>query len=251
MERLVWRFGRESPRMRSTKGLPAAFVAAVFVMAWFCPPARATNAAPGCLGIGVGLLDSYFDVPWSASEMEKFATVIAEPSAASFWGVDKQNSQGHVETLISPGGGLKAVGHDTAFAIYQPLDPPKLIPGYEYLLIDVLARVFVRQGHVGIALTAGPASFAAQAYPRAPFRSMTTGEWNTIGVQVMVSANSPPFDRVSIVALDPVAEFSLGCITFVTHERNIGVPDPGPPTKGASLLLPLTNRSGFAVIQQQ
>jgi hypothetical protein len=237
--------------MRSTKGLPAVLLATIFVIAWSCPAARATNAAPGCLGIGVGLLDSYFDVPWSAREMEKFATVIAEPSAAAFWGVEKQDSQGHVETLISPGGGLKVIGHDTAFAIYQPLDPPKLIPGYEYLLVDVLARVYVTRGSVGIALTAGPASFAGQAYPRAPFRSMTTGEWNTIGVQVMVSANSPPFDRVSIVALEPSAEFALGCITFVTHERNIGVPDPGPPTKGASLLLPRTDRSGLAVIQQQ
>jgi hypothetical protein len=201
--------------------------------------AAATEPAPGCLGLGVGLLNSYFDVPWSA-----------------FWGIEKQNSAAEVQTILSPEGGLSVIGQGGAFAIYQPLEAPKLVPGYDYLLMDVLARVFVKQGSVGISLSAGPASFAAQAYPRPPFRSGSTGEWNTIGLQIMVSANSPVFDRVSIVSLSANAEFSLGCITFVTHERNIGLPDPGPPTKGAMLRLPdlptpAAYSSGFAVVQQQ
>jgi hypothetical protein len=218
--------------------------------------AAATEPAPGCLGLGVGLLNSYFDVPWSANEREKFATLIAQPSAAAFWGIEKQNQAATVQTVLSPDGGLKVIGQGGAFAIYQPLEAPKLVPGYDYLLMDVLARVFVKQGAVGISLTAGPASFASQAYPHPPFRSSSTGEWNTIGLQIMVSANSPVFDRVSIVSLSANAEFSLGCITFVTHERNIGLPDPGPPTKGAMLPLPgfatpVADSSGFAVIQQQ
>jgi hypothetical protein len=218
--------------------------------------AAATEPAPGCLGLGVGLLNSYFDVPWSASERQKFATLIAQPSAAAFWGIEKQNSAAEVQTILSPEGGLSVIGQGGAFAIYQPLEAPKLVPGYDYLLMDVLARVFVKQGSVGISLSAGPASFAAQAYPRPPFRSSSTGEWNTIGLQIMVSANSPVFDRVSIVSLSANAEFSLGCITFVTHERNIGLPDPGPPTKGAMLRLPdlptpAAYSSGFAVVQQQ
>ena len=45
---------------------------------------------------------------------------------------------------------------------------------------------------------------------------MTTGEWNTIGVQVMVSANSPPFDRVSIVALEPIG----GVLAGLHHLRH-------------------------------
>jgi hypothetical protein len=218
--------------------------------------AATTEPAPGCLGLGVGLLNSYFDVPWSANERQKFATLIALPSAAAFWGIEKQIETADVETSLSPVGGLQVIGRGGAFAIYQPLEAPRLVPGYDYLLMDVLARVFVRRGAVGISLSAGPASFAAQAYLRAPFRSSSTGEWNTIGVQIMVSANSPVFDRVSIVSLSGDAEFSLGCITFVTHERNIGLPDPGPPTKGAMLPLspsatPAAWHSGFAVIQQQ
>ena len=200
--------------------------------------AAATDPAPGCLGLGVGLLNSYFDVPWSANERQKFATLIAQPSAAAFWGIEKQNNAAEVRTILSPQGGLRVIGQGGAFAIYQPLEAPRLVPGYNYLLMDVLARVFVKQGAVGISLSAGPASFAGQAYPRPPFRSSSTGEWNTIGLQMMVSANSPVFDRVSIVSLSANAEFSLGCITFVTHERNIGLPDPGPPTKGAMLPLP-------------
>ena len=219
-------------------------------------PAAATEAAPGCLGLGVGLLNSYFDVPWSANERQKFATLIALPSAAAFWGIEKQNNAAEVQTILSPEGGLRVIGQGGAFAIYQPLEAPRLVPGYDYLLMDVLARVFVNHGSVGISLSAGPASFAGQAYPRPPFRSSSTGEWNTIGLQIMVSANSPVFDRVSIVSLSANAEFSLGCITFVTHERNIGLPDPGPSTKGAMLRLPNSVtpaawRSGFAVIQQQ
>jgi hypothetical protein len=218
--------------------------------------AAATEPAPGCLGLGVGLLNSYFDIPWSANERQKFATLIALPSAAAFWGIEKQNEMAQVQTILSPDGGLKVTGEGGAFAIYQPLEAPKLVPGYDYLLMDVLARVFVKQGAVGISLSVGPPSFAAQAYPRPPFRSSSTGEWNTIGLQLMVSANSPVFDRVSIVSLGANAEFSLGCITFVSHERNIGLPDPGPPTKGAMLQLPDSGTlaaysSGFAVIKQQ
>ena len=48
--------------------------------------------------------------------------------------------------------------------------------------------------------------------------------------------NSPAFDRVSIVTLTPSATFSIGCITFITHERNIGLPDPNIVTKGTMAL---------------
>jgi hypothetical protein len=220
--------------MRSAKGLVRILIG-VLLMLRVATPAQADNAAPGCIGIGVGLLNSYFDLPWSSAEIEKFSASITVPSATAFWGVEKQDSTGTVETLISPGGGLQVRGQGTPFAIYQPLPPPNLVPGFDYLLVDVLARVFVKQGTVGIALSAGPASFSPLAYPHAPFRSTVTGKWVTIGLQAMVSANTPVYDRVSIVALDPDAEFRLGCITFVTHERNIGSPDPGPPTKGAML----------------
>ena len=223
--------------MRSTKGLAHILIGALLVLP-AAAPAKAANPAPGCIGIGVGLLNSYFDLPWSSAEIEKFSASITEPSATAFWGVEKQAGTGRVETLISPGGGLQVKGQGTAFAIYQPLSPPKLVPGFDYLLVDVVARVFVKQGRVGISLSGGPASFSPLAYPREPFRSTATGKWVTIGLEAMVSANTAVYDRVSIVALDPDAEFRLGCITFVTHERNIGSPDPGPPTKGAMLTLP-------------
>ena len=229
--------------MQTTKGLVRILIGFLLAMQ-AAAPAKATNAAPGCIGIGVGLLNSYFDLPWSSAEIEKFSASITVPSATAFWGVEKQASTGTVETLISPGGGLQVKGQGTAFAIYQPLASPKLIPGFDYLLVDVLARVFVKQGTVGIALSAGPASFSPLAYPHAPFRSTATGKWVTIGLQTMVSANTPTYDRVSIVALGPDSEFRLGCITFVTHERNIGSPDPGPPTKGAMLPAPSPTTPG-------
>ncbi len=229
--------------MLSAKGLVGILIGVLLAMQ-AAAPAKAANPAPGCIGIGVGLLNSYFDLPWSSAEIEKFSASITEPSATAFWGVEKQDGSGSVETLISPGGGLEVRGQGTAFAIYQPLAPPNLVPGFDYLLVDVLARVFVKQGTVGIALSAGPASFSPLAYPREPFRSTATGKWVTIGLEAMVSANTAAYDRISIVGLDPDSAFRLGCITFVTHERNIGSPDPGPPTKGAMLPAPAASTPG-------
>ena len=233
--------------MRSTKDLtsqspsrPAsAGLALLLVLTAFMPasPARAAEAAPGCLGMGVGLLNSYFDLPWSSAGMGKFAGTIAQPSAAAYWGVEQQYGGGRVDTTLAPQGGIEVKAHGTPVAIYQPVEAPKLIPGYAYVLVDVLARVMVKDGVAGISLSTGPASYAPGAYPRSPFRTTVTGEWTTIGEQLVLGENSPAFDRVSIVSLTPSAVFSIGCITFITHERNIGLPDTTTQTKG-TLLLP-------------
>jgi hypothetical protein len=195
--------------------------------------ARATEAAPGCLGMGIGLLNSYFDLPWSTTGAGKFAASIAQPSAAAYWGIEQQYGGGRVDTNLSAQGGIEVKAHGTPVAIFQPVEAPRLVPGYAYVLVDVLARVFVKDGVAGISLSTGPASFAAPAYPGSPFRTTVNGEWTTIGEQIVLGANSPAFDRVSIVSLTPSAEFSIGCITFISHERNIGLPDPTPLTKGA------------------
>jgi hypothetical protein len=216
----------------------AAFAAVIAVAAVLADvtPAGATEPAPGCIGMGVGLLNSYFDLPWSNTSAGKFASSIAQPSAAAYWGVEQQYGGGRVDTALSPFGGIDVKAHGTPVAIYQPVEAPKLVPGYAYLLVDVLARVFVKDGTAGIALSTGPASFAPAAYPRAPFRSTVTKDWTTIGVQIIMGENSPAFDRVSIVSLTPSATFSIGCITFITHERNIGSPDPNIVTKGTMAL---------------
>ncbi len=195
--------------------------------------ALAAEPAPGCIGLGIGLLNSYFDLPWSATEAGKFAATIRQPSAAAYWGVERQNEAGRVTTNLSSWGGIEVHADATGVAIFQPVEAPRLLPGYAYVLIDVLARVFVKEGIVAISLSSGPASYAAAAYPRSPFRTAVEGQWTTIGEQVVLGANSPAFDRVSILSLTPSAEFSIGCITFISHERNIGLPDANPLTKGA------------------
>ena len=195
--------------------------------------ALAAQPAPGCTGMGIGLLNSYFDLPWSAAGMGRFAATIKEPSAAAYWGVERQNEAGRVTTDLSTWGGIKVHADATGVAIFQPVEAPKLVPGYAYVLVDVLARVFVRNGIVAISLSTGPASYAAAAYPRSPFRTTVVGQWTTIGEQLVLGANSPAFDRVSILSVTSSAEFSIGCITFISHERNIGLPDANPLTKGA------------------
>jgi hypothetical protein len=195
--------------------------------------AIAAEPAPGCIGLGIGLLNSYFDLPWSGAGAGKFAAAIQRPSAAAYWGVEQQNDGGRVTTNLSSWGGIKIHADATGVALFQPVEAPRLVPGYAYVLVDVLARVFVKDGVVAISLSTGPASYAAAAYPRSPFRTTVTGQWTTIGEQVVLGANSPAFDRVSILSLTPSAEFSIGCITFISHERNIGLPDANPLTKGA------------------
>lgn len=197
------------------------------------PEANAAEAAPGCLGLGVGLLNPYFDLPWSSGEKAKFAGLIRQPSVAAYWGVERQNETGEATTRFGAQGGIDVGASGTAAAIFQPVQAPRLVPGFSYVLIDVLARVFVKRGILAIALSEGPASYAVAAYPRSPFRTTVEGQWTTIGEQLVLGTNTPVFDRVSILSLTPSAEFSIGCVTFITHERNIGLPEATPLTKGA------------------
>ena len=110
------------------------------------PEASAAEAAPGCLGLGVGLLNPYFDLPWSNGEKAKFAGLIRQPSVAAYWGVERQNETGDATTRFGAQGGIDVRATGTAAAIFQPVQAPKLVPGFSYVLIDVLARVFVKRG---------------------------------------------------------------------------------------------------------
>jgi hypothetical protein len=224
---------RPGPGARSRKRLVIVLILGLTGAVVASRGALAGEPASGCLGMGIGLLNSYFDLPWSGAEAGRFTTLIKQPSAAAYWGVEQQNGVGRVTTNLSSGAGIEVHADATGAAIFQPVKAPQLIPGYAYVLVDVLARVFVKEGIVAISLSTGPASYAGAAYPRSPFRTMVNGQWTTIGEQVVLGANSPTFDRVSILSLTPSAEFSIGCITFISHERNIGLPDSTPVTKGA------------------
>ena len=227
---------RPAPRARARRRALVALILGPILGLAALPASRkapGAEAAPGCLGMGIGLLNSYLDLPWSTVDASKFAASIGQPSAAAYWGIEQQNGAGSVTTRLAVQGGIEVKARGTGVAIFQPVEAPRILPGYSYVLIDVLARVLVKDGIVAISLSDGPASYAAAAYPRSPFRTTVNGEWTTIGEQVVLGENTPAFDRVSILSLTASAEFSIGCITFISHERNIGLPDANPLTKGA------------------
>src|SRR5437763_15458138 len=179
------------------------------------PEANAAEAAPGCLGLGVGLLNPYFDLPWSSGEKAKFAGLIRQPSVAAYWGVERQIETGEATTRFGAQGGIDVRASGTAAAIFQPVQAPRLVPGFSYVLIDVLARVFVKRGILAIALSEGPASYAVAAYRRSPFRTTVGGQGITICERPVLGTNTPVFDLVSIFSLTPSTEVSIGSVTVI------------------------------------
>ncbi len=94
--------------------------------------ARAEVSDSNCYALGIGLLNPYFNLPWSNDYAGGFSKFVAGPSAAAYWGVERQNPTGDALTGLDPHNGISVLARGTLVdgrAIRETAGEPMFVSG--------------------------------------------------------------------------------------------------------------------------